>query len=74
MARPTQVEAIANKMRDNEILKKAEDGYPLDYLALFYKLTKGRIVQIIKRKKDEREKAERQKKMVDIAKNEVATN
>ena len=51
MARPTKIEAIAKQKRDDLIFFQNEKGYPLDYIASFHNLTKGRIVQILKKSK-----------------------
>ena len=57
MARPNKTEAIAIKKRDGDIVAMNLKGYPLDYIASFCNLTKGRVVQILK-KKSEQEKVD----------------
>ncbi len=57
MARPTKQESIAISKRNAEIFAMSEKGYPLDYIASFYNLTKGRVVQILK-KESERQMVE----------------
>ena len=52
MARPTKTEAIAIKKRDEEMLEMDRKNYPLDYISAYFSLSKGRIVQIIKKKKE----------------------
>ncbi len=49
MPRPTKQEAIAIHKRNDDILVMDQKGYPLDYIASFYNLTKGRVVQILKK-------------------------
>jgi hypothetical protein len=46
MGRPNKTEAIAKKKRNDEIALMREKGYPLDYIASYFSLSKGRIVQI----------------------------
>lgn len=53
MARPTKNEAIAIRKRNDTIVAMSVKGYPLDYIASFYNLTKGRVVQILKKEKVE---------------------
>lgn len=48
MARPNKNEALAIKKRDESIFIMKQKGYPLDYIASFYNVSKGRIVQILK--------------------------
>ncbi len=50
MARPNKNEAIAIKKRDDEIVEMKKKGYPLDYISSYFSLSKGRVVQIIKKK------------------------
>lgn len=57
MARPNKTKAIAIKKRNKEIVAMDEKGYPLDYLASYSNLTKGRVVQILK-KESENKKVE----------------
>ena len=49
MARPNKHQASVIKKRNMAILAMDKRGYPLDYIASFYSLTKGRVVQILKR-------------------------
>ena len=58
MARPTKQESIAIKKRNEEIFAMNEKGYPLDYIASYYNLTKGRVVQILKKESEQRSKRE----------------
>jgi len=64
MARPTKQESIAIAKRNTEIFAMNEKGYPLDYIASYYNLTKGRVVQILKKedlqrsKQDDKESSE----------------
>jgi len=51
MARPDKNKAAIIKKRDELIFKMDKKGYPLDYIASFWNLTKGRVVQIIKSEK-----------------------
>ena len=55
--RPNKNEAIAKRKRDKTIFSQDEKGYPLDYIASFHNLTKGRVVQILK-KESRRKKVE----------------
>ena len=50
MARPNKHQASVIKKRNMAILAMDKRGYPLDYIASFYSLTKGRVVQIIGKK------------------------
>ena len=50
--RPNKNEAIAIKKRNEELVAMKQKGYPLDYLASYHNLTKGRVIQIIKKIKD----------------------
>ena len=59
--RPNKNEAIAIKKRNDDIVAMDAKGYPLDYIASFYNLTKGRVVQILK-KESENKKVEEGKK------------
>lgn len=59
MARPTKQESIAIKKRNEELFAMSEKGYPLDYIASYYNLSKGRVVQILKKESDQRSKQER---------------
>ena len=52
MPRPTKQEAIAIRKRNDDILAMDQKGYPLDYIASFYNLTKGRVVQILKKQSE----------------------
>ena len=52
MPRPTKQEAIAIRKRNDDILSMDQKGYPLDYIASFYNLTKGRVVQILKKQSE----------------------
>ena len=52
MARPNKNKAIAIKKRNDDILLMDQKGYPLDYIASFYNLTKGRVVQILKKQSE----------------------
>ena len=56
MPRPTKQEAIAIRKRNDDVLAMDQKGYPLDYIASFYNLTKGRVVQILKRIKEQKAK------------------
>lgn len=58
MARPNKTQAIAIRNRDKLIFNQDKRGYPLDYLASFHNLTKGRIIQILKNESDEKKKVE----------------
>ena len=49
--RPTQSEAIAIQKRNEEILAMDQKGYPLDYIAAYYSLSKGRVVNILNKMK-----------------------
>lgn len=64
MPRPTKKEAMAIRKRNDDILSMDQKGYPLDYIASFYNLTKGRVVQILKK--------ESENKKVEEGKNEPA--
>ena len=44
--RPTKHERKVKILRDKELRELFNKGYPLDYLATYFNLTKGRIVQI----------------------------
>jgi len=48
--RPEKSEAIAIAKRNREIIKMSK-RYPIDYIAAYYGLTKGRVSQIIKQAK-----------------------
>jgi hypothetical protein len=50
--RPNRNEAIAKRKRDEIIFNQDEKGYPLDYIASFHNLTKGRVVQILKKESE----------------------
>lgn len=52
--RPNKNEAIAIKKRNEQIVGMNEKGYPLDYLASFHNLTKGRVVQILKNESEKK--------------------
>lgn len=56
MSRPTKQEAVAIHKRNNKMLAMDQKGYPLDYIATFFNLTKGRVVQILKLKVEEEKK------------------
>lgn len=62
MARPTKNEAIAIRKRNEDIVAMSVKGYPLHYISSFYNLTKGRVVQILK-KESEKKKVEEGKKL-----------
>ena len=47
--RPTKTQTIAIRKRDEDIADKSKKGYPLDYIASLYNLSKGRVVQILKK-------------------------
>jgi len=47
--RPSKKQQIAIEKRDKEIVKMYEDNYPLDYIAGYFNISKGRIVQICNR-------------------------
>lgn len=57
--RPNKNEAIAIKKRNEDIVIMDKKRYPLDYIASYHNLTKGRVVQIVK------EEAERKKLKVE---------
>lgn len=48
MARPNKNQSTVINKRNQVIYNMNKKGYPLDYIAFFFTLTKGRIVQIIK--------------------------
>lgn len=54
MPRPTKKEAIAKRKRDEIIFNQTEKGYPLDYIASFHNLTKGRVVQILTKESEQK--------------------
>ena len=45
--RPSKKQQIAIEKRDKELIKMSQDGYPLDYIASYFSISKGRVVQII---------------------------
>jgi len=49
MARPNKKEARIILKRNKIILMMNKKGYPLDYISIFHNLSKGRIVQILKK-------------------------
>ena len=49
IGRPNKNEAIAIKDRNRDIIAMDNKGYPLDYISSYHNLTKGRVVQIIKK-------------------------
>lgn len=51
--RPNKSESIAIQKRDAEIFTMSEK-YPVEYIASYYNLTPGRVVQILNRKKKEK--------------------
>ena len=57
--RPNKNEAIAIQKRDEQIVAMDQKGYPLDYIASFHNLTKGRVVQILKAERKKVEAKER---------------
>ena len=56
IGRPDKVEAIAIKKRNEELVAMDEKGYPLDFLANYFNLTKGRVVQILKEEEENTKK------------------
>ena len=44
--RPTNIQRLAKEKRDKKLVEMYEKNYPLDYLAGYFNLTKGRIIQI----------------------------
>ena len=44
--RPTKKDLIAVARRDKEIVEMHEKGYPLDYIAAFFNISKQRVFQI----------------------------
>lgn len=56
MARPTKEEQIAIKLRNEAILKMSEQTMTLEYMALYFGLTKGQISKIIKQAKGRRQR------------------
>lgn len=67
MARPNRIEALMKQKRDNQIVLMKERGFPLDYIAATYNISRGRVVQILQRKQRERlrSKARKKKKLND---------
>lgn len=54
--RPTKAEQIAIKLRNEAILKMSEQTMTLEYMALYFGLTKGQISKIIKQAKGRRQR------------------
>lgn len=52
MARPTKEQEAVNIERDKKIVKMRENGYPFQYIANYFGLTKGRVYNIYKRNKN----------------------
>lgn len=48
---PTKIEALANQKRDNQIVMMNVKGFPLEYIAGVFNISKSRIVHILKKKK-----------------------
>lgn len=59
MARPNKNQAAVIKKRNQVIYNMDKKGYPLDYIAFFFTLTKGRVVQIIQSEQKLRKKISR---------------
>ena len=51
IGRPTKKEAIIIQQRDKELLAFFDKGYPVDYICAYFNLTKGRVSQIINKRK-----------------------
>ena len=66
MARPNRVEALMKQKRDNQIVMMKFRGFPLDYIAATYNISKGRVVQILRRKELERLRSKALKKKKEL--------
>lgn len=48
MTRPNKKQASIFKQRDKKIAKMRENGYPIDFVAEYFNISKGRVSQIYK--------------------------
>jgi hypothetical protein len=54
----TDADRLVKRKIQESIINMSGKGYPLDYIASFHNLTKGRIVQILKKETERKRKEE----------------